>query len=102
LVADNAQLAALKAAARNPDAFGFLEGGYPGASYALMLRKDDPQILDIADRALSEAAQSGEYAKLYAKWFENPIPPKNVNLAYPMPAKLKEALKVDEEKTAGR
>jgi glutamate/aspartate transport system substrate-binding protein len=45
---------------------------------------------------------SGEYAKLYVKWFESPIPPKNVNLAFPMPRKLKELLKRPAETTAAR
>jgi glutamate/aspartate transport system substrate-binding protein len=93
-LADTVQLATLKAAAKNPDAFGFLDGGYPGTSYALMLRKDDKPFKDLVDGVLAEAIKSGEYAKLYTKWFENPIPPKNLNLAYPMPEKLKEVLKV--------
>ena len=39
------------------------------------------------------AMKSGEYAKIYAKWFESPIPPKNVNLNYPMPEKLQQLIK---------
>jgi glutamate/aspartate transport system substrate-binding protein len=101
-LADTVQLAALKAAAKNPDAFGFLNGGYPGASYALMLRKDDKPFKDLVDGVLAEAINSGEYAKLYTKWFETPIPPKNVNLDYPMPEKLKESLKVTANKKAGQ
>jgi glutamate/aspartate transport system substrate-binding protein len=37
---------------------------------------------------------SGEYAALYAKWFESPIPPRNVNLGYPMPGRMKELIKL--------
>ncbi len=86
-------LASLKASAKNPDGLGFLSDAYPGSAYALMLGKDDSQFKEFADSALAEAMQSGEYAKLYAKWFESPIPPKDVNLAYPMPEKLKELVK---------
>ncbi len=93
-LADNVILAGLKANAKNPDAFGFLKGAYPGSSYALMLSKDDKGFKDLTDAALSEAMKSGEYTKLYAKWFENPIPPKNVNLAYPMPEKVKELVEM--------
>ncbi len=94
---DDVLLVSLKANAKNPDAFGFLSDAYPGTSYALMLGKDDRQFKDLVDGALLEAMRSGEYAKLYAKWFESPIPPKNVNLAYPMPDKLKELVKAAEK-----
>jgi glutamate/aspartate transport system substrate-binding protein len=93
-LADNVILAGLKANAKNPDAFGFLKDAYPGSSYALMLRKDDRGFKDLVDAALSEAMKSGEYTKLYAKWFESPIPPKNVNLAYPMPEQVRELVKM--------
>jgi glutamate/aspartate transport system substrate-binding protein len=77
----------LKASAKNPDAIAFLDGGFPGASYGLLLRKEDTPFKQLVDGALADAMKSGEYEKLFSKWFESPIPPKNVNLAYPMPAK---------------
>ncbi len=52
-----------------------------------MLRKEDKPFKQLVDGALADAMKSGEYEKLFSKWFESPIPPKNVNLAYPMPAK---------------
>ena len=97
-LADDMLLVSLKANAKNPDAFGFLSDSYSGTSYALMIGKDDRQFRDLVDGAVLEAMKSGEYTKLYAKWFENPIPPKNVNLAYPMPDKLKELVKAAAEK----
>jgi hypothetical protein len=39
------------------------------------------------------ALKTGEYTELYTKWFESPIPPKNVSLEYPMPDRLKELVK---------
>ena len=86
-------LVSLKANAKNPDGYGFLSDAYPGVPYALMLGKDDSAFVDLVNGALAEAMRSGEYAKLYTKWFESPIPPKNVNLAYPMPEELKELVK---------
>jgi glutamate/aspartate transport system substrate-binding protein len=94
-LADGVLLAGLKAGAKNPDALGFLDEAYPGGiSYAFMVRKDDKPFKELVDSALKEAMNSGEYARLYAKWFESPIPPKNVNLAFPMPRKLKELVKM--------
>ncbi|MGC2602517.1 MAG: amino acid ABC transporter substrate-binding protein [Rhodomicrobium sp.] len=101
-LADDVLLVSLKANAKNPDAYGFLSDAYPSASYALMLGKDDKEFKDLVDGALLEAMKSGEYAKLYAKWFVSPIPPKNINLAYPMPDTLKELVKAAAEKAGGQ
>jgi glutamate/aspartate transport system substrate-binding protein len=101
-LADDVLLVGLKAGAKNPEAYGFLSDTYPGTSYALMIAKDDKEFKELADAALSAAMKSGEYAGLYTKWFESPIPPKNVNLAYPMPDKLKELVKAAGEKAAGQ
>ena len=90
---DDALLLGLKAGARNPDAFAFLDGALPSATYALLVAKDDQPFKALVDGVLADAMKSGEYEKLYVKWFESPIPPRGVNLAYPMPARLKEFIK---------
>jgi glutamate/aspartate transport system substrate-binding protein len=90
---DDVLLVGLKATAKNPDAFGFLDESFAGTNYALVMRKDDKPFKDLVDGVLAEAMKSGEYAKIYAKWFESPIPPKNVNLNYPMPEKLQQLIK---------
>jgi glutamate/aspartate transport system substrate-binding protein len=90
---DDALLLGLKAAAKNPEAYAFLDGGYRGAAHAILLRKDDAAFKALVDDAIAGAMRSGEFEKLYAKWFESPIPPRNVNLAYPMPPALKQLVK---------
>ena len=90
---DDVLLVNLKASAKNPDWFSFLDESFPGAAYAFVMRKDDKPFKDLVDGVLAEAMASGEYAKLYSKWFEGPIPPRNVNLNYPMPEKLKQLIK---------
>jgi glutamate/aspartate transport system substrate-binding protein len=97
---DDVLLAGLKAGAKNPEAFGFLDEAYPGQPYALRLRKDDMAFKTLVDGTLTEAMHSGDYAKIYARWFESPIPPKNVNLAIPMPQKLKQLVKTSAEMPA--
>jgi len=37
--------------------------------YAIMMRKDEPQLEKIVNRALIDLFQSGEIRRLYAKWF---------------------------------
>lgn len=53
-------------------------------AYGCMLRKDDPQFKKLVDATLAKAMQSGEAEKIYKKWFESPIPPKGLNLNFPM------------------
>jgi glutamate/aspartate transport system substrate-binding protein len=36
---------------------------------------------------------SGEINKIYHKWFESKIPPKGINLGFPMSDALKEVIK---------
>jgi len=50
---------------------------------AIMLRKDDPAFKKLADDTIRDLAKSGDLAKLYDKWFVQPIPPKNVRLNMP-------------------
>ena len=44
---------------------------------AIMIRKDDPAFKKAVDDSIKRHDQDGEMAKLYDKWFMQPIPPKN-------------------------
>ena len=48
---------------------------------------------DVAGAPALNRSSSGEFTKLYVKWFENPIPPKGINIQLPMSDKLKELVK---------
>ena len=50
---------------------------------AIMIRKDDPAFKKLADDTVNALAKSGELAKLYDKWFVQPIPPKNTRVGLP-------------------
>jgi glutamate/aspartate transport system substrate-binding protein len=50
---------------------------------AIMIRKDDPAFKKLADDTVNAMAKSGELAKLYDKWFVQPIPPKNTRVGLP-------------------
>ena len=50
---------------------------------AIMLRKDDAAFKKLADDTVRDLAKSGELAKLYDKWFVQPIPPKNTRVGLP-------------------
>jgi len=50
---------------------------------AIMIRKDDTAFKKLADDTVNAMAKSGELAKLYDKWFIQPIPPKNTRVGLP-------------------
>ncbi|MBS0346844.1 MAG: glutamate/aspartate ABC transporter substrate-binding protein [Proteobacteria bacterium] len=53
-------------------------------AYGCMLRKDDPGFKKLVDAALAKAMTSGEAEAFYKKWFTQPIPPKGLNLNFPL------------------
>ena len=90
-VMDDILLAGQIANSRNPDDYVILPESLRQEPYGPMIRKDDPQFKALVDKTLGEFMKSGEIQKLYAKWFENPIPPRDVNLKFPMNEATKEA-----------
>ena len=57
-----------------------------------MVRKDDKAFKAVVDKAMSAIYTSGQINAIYSKWFEKPVPPKNINLALPMPAAFKKVV----------
>ena len=47
---------------------------------AIMLRKDDLAFKKLADDTVRDLVKSGDMAKIYDKWFVQPIPPKNTRV----------------------
>ncbi len=43
----------------------------------------------VVDDGIKATYSSGEINKMYNKWFEQPIPPKNINLNFAMSDQLK-------------
>jgi glutamate/aspartate transport system substrate-binding protein len=50
---------------------------------AIMLRKDDPTFKAAVDDSIKGMIKSGDMAKLYDKWFTQPIPPTNTRIGLP-------------------
>jgi len=91
-VQDDIVLAGLVAISKDPKAYVISEDAFSKPEpYGIMLRKDDAAFKKVADAATSALYRSPEGAALYAKWFMQAIPPKNVNLNIPMDAALKRA-----------
>lgn len=98
---DDILLAGEKANSRNSAGFALVSGGFDNIYYGLMLRKDDASFKALVDGAIAGLMKSGEFDKLYKKWFDSPIPPRNMNLSFPMTDKLKERIKAPSDKIDG-
>jgi glutamate/aspartate transport system substrate-binding protein len=68
--------------------------------YAIMLRRDDPAFKTLVDGVVAGLMKSGEFEKLYKKWFQSPIPPKGITLGVPMAKELQDNLKLLSDKPA--
>jgi len=91
-VMDDILLAGLAAQSRSPNDYEISSVALSVEPYGIMVRKDDKAFKDLADRALSQVYKSGEINAIYAKWFQKPVPPKNVNLNLPMSPALKKVM----------
>jgi glutamate/aspartate transport system substrate-binding protein len=79
-VMDGQILAGNIATAKNPGDFRIVGEPISVEPIAIMLRKDDPAFKKLADDTLRDLMKSGEIAKIYDKWFMQPIPPKNTKV----------------------
>jgi glutamate/aspartate transport system substrate-binding protein len=89
---DDILLASLVAQARNPSDYAISAEATSVEPYGIMLRKDDKAFKAVVDKAMTEVYKSGQINAIYSKWFEKPIPPKNINLNLPMGAAFKKVV----------
>ncbi|MGF6857746.1 glutamate/aspartate ABC transporter substrate-binding protein [Paraburkholderia sp. CI3] len=81
---DDALLAGERAKSSNPGDFVIVGTPQSREAYGCMLRKNDPDFKKVADDAIAKVQTSGEGEQIYKRWFESPIPPKGLNLNFPM------------------
>lgn len=91
-VMDDNILAGLIATAKNPADFKIVGEVLSVEPIAIMMRKDDPAFKKAVDDTIAAMVKSGEFEKLYNKWFMSPIPPRNTSVNLPMGATLKSAI----------
>jgi glutamate/aspartate transport system substrate-binding protein len=91
-VMDDILLAGLAAQSRNPKDYEISSVALSVEPYGIMLRKDDKAFKAAVDKAMADIYKSGQINAIYSKWFEKPVPPKNVNLNLPMSPALKKVM----------
>jgi glutamate/aspartate transport system substrate-binding protein len=82
-VMDGAILAGNIAKAKNPADFKIVGEVLSVEPIAIMIRKDDPAFKKAVDDSLIAMMKSGDVAKVWNKWFEQPIPPSNTKVGMP-------------------
>ncbi len=81
-VMDGAILAGNIATSKNPADFKIVGEVLSVEPIAIMIHKDDPAFKKLGEDTIKEMMKSGEIAKLWDKWFMQPIPPKNTRVGY--------------------
>ena len=68
---------------------------------AIMMRKDDPEFKKICDEEMKRLILSREAYAIYDRWFNKPIPPKNLPLNLPMNYLLRDFWKYPSDQVPG-
>jgi glutamate/aspartate transport system substrate-binding protein len=95
---DDALLYGELAKAKKPGEWTVVGTPQSREAYGCMLPKDDAAFKKVVDGAIAQVMTSGEAEKIYAKWFMNPIPPKGLNLNFPLSDDMKALYKAPNDK----
>ena len=90
-VMDGSILAGNISKAKNPADFKIVGEVLSVEPIACMMRKDDPAFKKAVDDSIKRQIADGSLAKLYDKWFMQPIPPTGTKVGLPLSAATKEA-----------
>jgi glutamate/aspartate transport system substrate-binding protein len=89
---DDVLLSSLASSSKSPADYAITPEALSVEPYALMMRRDDPDFKKVVDNAVVALFKSGEINRIYHKWFQSPIPPKGINLNFPMSKALEAAI----------
>jgi glutamate/aspartate transport system substrate-binding protein len=90
-VMDGAILAGNIATSKNPADFRIVGEVLSVEPIAIMIRKDDAGLKKIGTDTITAMIKSGDMAKVWDKWFMQPIPPKNSRVGLPVSESTKAA-----------
>lgn len=94
---DDVLLYGLRANAADPAKFSIIGDPLSTEPYGIMLAREDPNFKALVDKEIARLMIDGEIGKLYEKWFNRPVPPKNANLTMPMSRLLRENIRFPSE-----
>lgn len=90
MMMDDALLAGERAKTKDPANWVITGTPQSYENYGCMVRKGDAELKALMNATISKLEASGEAARIYAKWFMSPIPPKGLNLDFPMSEGVKQ------------
>ncbi|MDB5752362.1 MAG: putative type amino acid transport system, periplasmic component [Ramlibacter sp.] len=90
-VMDGSILAGNIANAKNPNDFRIVGEILSVEPIAIMVRKDDASLKKVGNDVIAGLVKSGELARIWDKWFVQPIPPKNTKVGLPVSESTKAA-----------
>jgi glutamate/aspartate transport system substrate-binding protein len=99
-IMDDVLLYGLRAASKDPSAYTVTGDMLTVEPYAIMLSKQDPEFKKVVDKALVAAIYDQDTQKLYKKWFQSPIPPRQTTLDIPMSYLLRDSFKYPSDKVS--
>jgi len=86
---DDVLLSGEMAKARKPSDWVVTGTPQSREAYGCSMRKDDKPFKALVDRTIAGLEKSGEIVPIYEKWFQKPIPPKGLNLGFPLSDEMK-------------
>ncbi|NDY93292.1 transporter substrate-binding domain-containing protein [Ideonella sp. TBM-1] len=95
---DDALLHGIRAKSARPEDWQVVGQPMATEAYACMMRRGDAAFKRVVDRGLSQLMQSGEALRLYRRWFQRPIPPRNLNLDMPPSERLLQLYRQPEDR----
>ncbi|WP_130480702.1 transporter substrate-binding domain-containing protein [Sphaerotilus mobilis] len=80
---DDALLHGVRARALRPDDWEVVGQPMSTEVYACAMRRGDAEFKRVVDAGLARLMLTGEALRIYQRWFQRPIPPRGLNLAWP-------------------
>ncbi|CAG2148870.1 Glutamate/aspartate import solute-binding protein [Cupriavidus yeoncheonensis] len=95
---DDALLYGERAKAKNPADWIVVGKAQSRESYGCMIRKDDAPFKKLSDTVITGLMKDGSINTMYTKWFMQPVPPKGLNLDFPLSEDMKALFKTPNDK----
>ncbi|MCW1935822.1 transporter substrate-binding domain-containing protein [Pseudomonas sp. MDMC_285] len=92
LIFDDVSIAGAAATSKSPEDFVMSAEPLSVEPYGIMLRRGDDAFKELVNATLDELYASGEINAIYDKWFVQAIPPRGINMNFPMSGQLKKVI----------
>ena len=92
-IMDDVLLYSLRASSKEPENYVVTRDALTIEPLSIMLRKDDQAFKKVVDAEVTRVILQGEINAIYRKWFDSPIPPRQINLKIPMSFMLRDSFK---------